>query len=262
MFLSLRSHSYNAHRPMDALVRTIPDKSETFEKSRAEHGMSLSTAFYEIRDLIVHGKLSPGTWIVETDLAEHLGMSRTPVRSAIQWLQREGYILEHKSASKSRMIVAPLTKEDASELYPIVGRIEGLAGRQVAALPVEKRTEIVGKLESLNKQLLRIVRTNDGRSGIFELDAAFHRTIVEAGAGPRLKTLHKTVEPQTERYWRLYASSIMQDLHLSIAEHDDIIEAIQNGDADRIERTLQINWENGLLRLAVVIEMFGERGSF
>jgi DNA-binding GntR family transcriptional regulator len=244
-------------------MRTIPVvKIENFEKSRAEHGMSLSTAFHAIRDLIVHGKLSPGTWIVENDLAEHLGMSRTPVRSAIQWLQREGYILEHKSASKSRMIVAPLTREDAGELYPIVGHIEGLAGRQVATLPIEKRTEIVEQLESLNQQLQRIVTSNEGRSGIFELDAAFHRTIVESGAGPRLKTLHKAVEPQTERYWRLYASSIMQDLHLSIAEHNDIIAAIKDGDADRIERTLQINWENGLLRLAVVIEMFGERGSF
>jgi DNA-binding GntR family transcriptional regulator len=248
---------------MHKRVRKIPvEKIETFEKSRAEHGMSLTTAFYDIRDLIVHGKLSPGTWIVETDLAEHLGMSRTPVRSAIQWLQREGYILEHKSASKSRMIVAPLTKEDASELYPIIGRIEGLAGRQVATLPIEKRAEIVDRVESLNNQLNLIVKTNEGRSGIFELDAAFHRAIVESGAGPRLKALHKAVEPQTERYWRLYASSIMLDLHLSIEEHDAIIKAIKSGDADRIERTLQINWENGLLRLATVMEIFGERGSF
>jgi DNA-binding GntR family transcriptional regulator len=103
--------------------------------SKAEHGTSLLTAFQEIRELIVHGKLSPGTWIVEGDLAERLGMSRTPVRGALNWLQREGYVLEQKSASKSRMFVAPLTKDDAKELYSIVGRIEGLAGRQTAALP-------------------------------------------------------------------------------------------------------------------------------
>ena len=137
---------------------------------------------------------------------------------------------------------------------------QGLAGRQVATLPIEKRAEIVDRLESLNNQLNLIVKTNEGRSGIFELDAAFHRAIVESRAGPRLKALHKAVEPQTERYWRLYASSIMPDLHLSIAEHAGIIKAIKNGDADRIERALQINWENGLLRLATVMEMFGERG--
>jgi len=49
---------------------------------KAVHGNSLRKAFHEIRELIVHGKLSPGSWVVEGDLARHLAMSRTPVRSA------------------------------------------------------------------------------------------------------------------------------------------------------------------------------------
>jgi DNA-binding GntR family transcriptional regulator len=93
------------------------------ERVKAEHGTSLLTAFREIRELIVHGRLSPGTWILEADLAERLNMSRTPVRGAIHWLQREGYILEHRNVSKSRMIVAPLTKEDVNELYLIIGTL-------------------------------------------------------------------------------------------------------------------------------------------
>ena len=64
------------------------------ERVKAEHGTSLLTAFREIRELIVHGRLAPGTWILEADLAERLNMSRTPVRGAIHWLQREGYVLE------------------------------------------------------------------------------------------------------------------------------------------------------------------------
>ena len=69
---------------------------------------------------------------MEADLAERLNMSRTPVRGAIHWLHREGYVLEHRNFSKSRMIVAPLTKEDANELYLIIGNLEGIAGRGVA----------------------------------------------------------------------------------------------------------------------------------
>src|SRR5580658_5035777 len=90
-------------------------------RAKAEHGTSLLSAVREMRELIVHGRLSPGTWILEAELAERLNMSRTPVRGAIQWLQREGYILEHRNLKKSRMIVAPLTKEDANELYLIIG---------------------------------------------------------------------------------------------------------------------------------------------
>src|ERR1035441_9781079 len=96
-------------------------KSPTKRAAKAEHGTSVGIAFQRVRDLIVHGKLAPGTWIVEGDLCEHLNMSRTPVRGALYLLQREGYVIEHRNASKSRMIVAPLTKEDASELYPIIG---------------------------------------------------------------------------------------------------------------------------------------------
>jgi DNA-binding GntR family transcriptional regulator len=232
-------------------------------KSKAEHGMSLRTAFQEIRELIVHGKLSPGTWIVEGDLADRLGMSRTPVRGALHWLQREGYVLEQKNVSKSRMIVAPLTQEDAGELYSIIGRIEGLAGRRTAALPKAARMEITQQLKKYNQQLDEIVKARLAKAGgIFEFDRNFHRTIIESGAGPRLLALHKAVEPQAERYWRLYASSIIHDLHRSIAEHDEIIAAIAEGNADRVERGLQRNWEKGAERLASVIEVFGERGSW
>lgn len=237
--------------------------SRNRSKAKAEHGMSLQVAFNRIRELIVHGQLSPGTWIVEAEMAERLGMSRTPVRSAVQWLQREGYILEYKNASKSRMVVAPLTREDAGELYSIIGHVEGLAGRRVAALPRPRRAEITKQLKLLNGQLQEILTGRSSQSaGIFDIDREFHRTVIQAGAGARLLSLHKAIEPQAERYWRLYASSIINDLHLSIAEHEAIIDAVTGGDAERLERALQKNWENGLVRLERVIEIFGERGSW
>ncbi|HTJ30887.1 MAG TPA: GntR family transcriptional regulator [Acidobacteriaceae bacterium] len=229
---------------------------------KAEHGTSLMTAFQEIRELIVHGKMSPGTWIVEADLAERLNMSRTPVRAAIHWLQREGYVLEQRNVSKSRMIVAPLTKEDATELYLIIGRLEGIAGRGAAQLLVEEREKLATQLEAINQQLSEIAN-GKGRTGdIFELDRNFHRAIVQAGAGARLATLHGAVEPQAERYWRLYASSIITDLHTSIKEHITIVNALRAGDAAGVEAGLQDNWSKGAERLGHVIDIFGERGSW
>src|ERR1700744_359972 len=94
-------------------MRSNPGNGKQSTQSKTDHGNSLRKALHEIRELIVHGRLSPGSWIVEADLARHLAMSRTPVRSALHWLQREGYVIEHKNARKSRMVVAPLTKEDA-----------------------------------------------------------------------------------------------------------------------------------------------------
>src|ERR1700728_3507426 len=212
-------------------MRSNAGSSKQSPRSKNDHGNSLRKAFHEIRELIVHGRLSPGSWIVEADLARHLAMSRTPVRSALHWLQREGYVIEYKNVSKSRMVVAPLTKEDASELYSIIGHVEGLAGRQIVSLRKTERAEVVRKLKEINEQLRAIPDANPPRpAAIFDLDRSFHRTIVESGAGPRLLVLHRAIEPQAERYWRLYASGILSNLHVSLAEHDKIVAAISAGD--------------------------------
>lgn len=233
------------------------------QTKKAEHGTSVGVAFHRIRDLIVHAKLAPGTWIVEGDLCDHLDMSRTPVRGALFLLQREGYVIESRNGSKSRMIVAPMTKEDANELYPIIGRLEGLAGRRAAALAQHERQALAAELKLVNDKLDQIARDR-GYHGpdIFDLDHEFHRLLLAAGSGPRLTTLHRAIEPQTERYWRLYASSIIGELHVSVAEHEEIIAALLAGDPDRLERALCTNWENGCKRLARVIDLFGERGSW
>jgi DNA-binding GntR family transcriptional regulator len=242
---------------------TALPKSASKKATKAEHGTSVSLAFQRIRDLIVHAKLAPGTWIVEGDLCDHLNMSRTPVRAALYLLQREGYVVESRNGSKSRMTVAPMTKEDANELYPIIGRLEGLAGRRAAALPQEVREALAAKLKAVNDKLAQIARDR-GYHGpdIFDLDHEFHRLLLAGGSGPRLTTLHRAIEPQTERYWRLYASSIISELHVSVAEHEAIIGALLEGDPDRLERALCINWENGCKRLARVIDLFGERGTW
>jgi DNA-binding GntR family transcriptional regulator len=222
------------------------------------------TTYQQLRELIVRGRLAPGGRIIETDLANRLGVSRTPVRDALRLLQQEGFVLSDSAGGfKSRLTVAPLTKEDARELYRIVGRVEGMAARQTAELEPAARAELAEKLKSLNHGLRDLAHTGRGDPNrIFKLDLSFHRSIVEASAGPRLLTLHNGIQPQTERYWRLYASAIVDRLGISVAEHAQIVQAIEDGDGDAAERGVQINWENGAQRLCKVIDSLGERGSW
>src|SRR5256885_13882189 len=147
----------------------------------AQRGNSLKFVFHEIRELIIHGKLSPGTWIIEADLADRLGFSRTPVRGALHWLQREGYVMASGNSTKSRLIVAPLTKEDAKELYSIIGHIEGLGARLTAQLPAARRNKLIRSLKEINDGLadLASARRMDPNR-IFDLDLSFHSQIVEA----------------------------------------------------------------------------------
>jgi DNA-binding GntR family transcriptional regulator len=231
--------------------------------TKIENTSSVTKAFQELRELIVRGNLPPGAWIVEAEIAERLGLSRTPIRGALQWLHREGYVVEHKGNRKARIVVAPLTREDARELYLIVGHLEALAGTMAVTLPATTRAKLADELAALNEQLNVIAsqRPVDPRQ-VFDLDKAFHRRIIEAGAGARLEALHNAVRPQVERYWRLYASSIISELHVSVSEHNDIVRAIRKGDAKGVHDALQRNWTGGYDRISRLIEIFGERGSW
>lgn len=230
----------------------------------AKRADSVTAAFLELRQLIVQGLIAPGSWVLEAQFADRLGLSRTPIRGAIQLLEREGFIVEQKRGTKkSRLCISPLTKEDAQELYTIAATIEGLAGTLTAALPNEQRQKLCEELKDLNRRLRGIATSKkvDLRE-VFDLDTRFHDEIVAASAGPRLLNIHRMIKPQIERYWRLYAHTIVHELHLSVSEHEEIIAAIGNGNAKAAERALANNWKKGAERIRSVIDLFGERGSW
>jgi DNA-binding GntR family transcriptional regulator len=219
--------------------------------------------YQKLRELIVRGQLAPGTRIVETDVASKLGMSRTPVRSALQRLQQEGYIVHSRSLRQSRPTVAPLTKEDAAELFSIVAEIEGLASRFATALRPANRGALSAELVAINTRLRKASKAKTPNHDLlWELDERFHRRYVEAGAGPRLRALHDAVKPQAERYERLYVSLLAHDMRPSINEHAAIARAIKSGDPDVAQLAVQTNWRNAAERLGEVIDRVGERGKW
>jgi DNA-binding GntR family transcriptional regulator len=228
----------------------------------AENVNSVTRAFRELRELIVQGNLAPGGWVVESELAERLGVSRTPIRGALDWLRREGYIVEQAGKRRARIIVAPLTQDDARELYRIVGHLEVLAGSLVAAMPARERGRIADTLAAMNTELHAVRGRHADLRQVFDIDKRFHMAIIDAGAGRRLAALHASVRPQVDRYWRLYASSIINELGQSVAEHNDIVVSVRKGDANAVQRALDQNWNGGFERIRGLIEMFGERGSW
>lgn len=218
-------------------------------------------AYRQLREAIVHGRLAPGTRVVETELAERFGISRTPVRAALQRLHQEGYIATTQGSS--RPLVAPLTREDAAELFDIVAEIEGLAARRAADKPVEERTALMAELKKINDEYLRVAQgERPDPNLLFDLDTHFHRTYVEAGAGPRLLRLHNAIKPQAERYVRLYISALTDEIATSVAEHSVIVVTIGAGDPDQAQAAVTTNWRNAAQRLARVITSLGERGSW
>jgi DNA-binding GntR family transcriptional regulator len=226
-------------------------------------GDGSSTVYQLLRERIVRGRLAPGTRLIEREVAIHLGVSRTPVRAALERLRQEGYIVGTGSSMLTRATVAPLTNDDAREIYQIVALIEGLAAREAATKPRALRLTMTRDMRDSNTQFRSAaqVRLPDA-DWLHDLDTAFHHRYVEVGAGPRLLTLHHAVKPQAERYGRIYTSTLVSEVATSAAEHDAIIKALEVGDPDGAERAVQTNWGNAALRLARVISTVGERGTW
>ena len=203
----------------------------------------------------MQGAVDPGSRIVETEIATRLGVSRTPVREALQRLQQEGYVVGARGAQQSRLTVAPLTSEDVHELLDIVGALEGLGARRAASLDPADRGLLVDDLRASNEEFARAGRAVPlDHSRLYDADERLHRRIVEAGIGPRLVALHDAVKPQAERYIRMYIRLLTGDLEASVREHDAIIDAIADGRADDAQRAVELNWRHAAERLSRVIE--------
>lgn len=229
----------------------------------APHGSRPEQVYARLRDLIVDGLLAPGSRIVETEIATRLGVSRTPVREALQRLQQEGYVMGSPGAQQSRLTVAPLTRDDVYELLNIVGALEGMGARNAALLTQQERRALVRELRALNADFLNAGKSTPiDHSGLYDVDERFHRRIIEASAGPRLIALHDAVKPQAERYIRMYISMLTNDIRASAQEHDVIIGAIEEGRAEQAEIAVEANWRHAADRLSNVIALAGERGSW
>lgn len=92
-------------------------------------------AYHLLRDWIVKGKLEPGQKLRDKELAERLGVSRTPIREALLRLEDEGLV---QTKANSTTLVAPLDLHNALNLYSIVWTLEGLAMKQAFELITHK----------------------------------------------------------------------------------------------------------------------------
>lgn len=219
--------------------------------------------YAEIRDMIVSGRLAPGARLVEAELAAHFGVSRTPLREVLRRLEQEGNVTRTPTARQTRLVVSPMTREDARELFHVVAALDGLGARDAAGLSSKARATLFRKLRDINTALgtASKARRPDHHT-LVALDESFHRTYVHAAAGPRLRLLYDAVKPQAERYERLYVSFLTNELSTSVTEHDRIVRAIRDGNASEAQRAAQANWQNAAERLAGVIARSGERGAW
>ncbi len=223
----------------------------------------ISPAAYErLRELVVDGRLGPGAPLIEADLSKRLGVSRTPVRAALQRLRQEGFVVASPVGEALRPIVAPLTADDLGEVFLMAGAFEAVAARTAAGLDTRRRDRLAAALERASGGLegAGSAQTPDRRTAA-ERRAHFHRLVAGAGTGPRLRGELDVLNPQADRYLRAYDPAFL-GLAEALAEQRAIAAAVRAGDGNTAAQAVASHWRRASERLRPVIAAAGEQGTW
>ncbi|MDN3522770.1 GntR family transcriptional regulator [Halomonas ramblicola] len=192
---------------------------------------SLAEEAYEaLHDLIVHGRLAPGQRLVEPELCEQLGISRTPLREALKMLANDGLVTLRRNRNAQVSLIDP---QELEHLFEVEAGLESLA----ATLAAERMT--ASELKRLEKLQLRLEKLLDqgDRDAYFALNQRIHALIVSGAKNPVLERTHRRLLGQLERA-RYLALDQLGRWEQSTEEHREILEALKARDGERAGRCL------------------------
>ena len=178
----------------------------------------------DIRNKIIHRQMFPGNRIIEEDLAQELGTSRTSIRSALQLLRQDGFI--EIIPNRGSFVVQP-TMEDIIALYDIRLTLE------VGAIKAAVEHADADTIKHLERNLKQQAELNDSFSisAYSDLNREFHWQIAKSSHNPYYERFLAEVYNKVEVYMLFYDKSI--DNSYSYASHEEMLAAIREHDVER-----------------------------
>lgn len=204
---------------------------------------------------IVEGTLRPGEKLNDSQLAEALGVSRTPIREALQVLEIQGFV-EMRPGKETR--VTPLKKDDVHRIYPPLAALEATAA-ELAARSIGD--EQLMQLEEINHKFAQALQ--DGLAfAAMEQDEAFHHLIVQSTSNPYLEQFTAVLEKHTRRFKALFLENPLLPSNPSVEEHRKIIHALRARDPKQAHQIMKQNWirpMNDILHRVETMDKEGEQ---
>ncbi|MGW0092854.1 GntR family transcriptional regulator [Streptomyces sp. NPDC003328] len=192
----------------------------------------LNAAYDHVRAAILDGSLTPGSRVTVRPLTEKLGLSPTPIKTALAALEREGFLI---AVPHRGYFVPEAGTDDLLELYELREAVDGLAARRTAVAP--DHNQIATQLRQLLTEQREAIEANNlNRYG--ELDLEFHRLIWEGSGSRRLIPIAENLIAQVRLGNRLSARAPGR-LSVAVDEHEAILEAIGKGDPRAAERHIR-----------------------
>ena len=196
--------------------RLIPIKLDGYKPLR-------DIVFETLREAIINQTLKPGERLMEIQLAEEMGVSRTPVREAIRKLELEGLVV---MVPRKGAYVAGISMKDIHEVYELRSALEALAASLAAVRITDE------ELEEMERQMVREAKETEENNlqGIVSIDTTFHDLLYQAAHNQRLGQFINILQEQLQRF-RAATLSRPGRSKYALEEHKKIVEALANKDA-------------------------------
>ena len=171
-----------------------------------------------VRDLIIEGKLEPGSRIDEAQLIAELGVSRTPFREALRTLAAEGLVIVRPSKGS---VVCKLTPKDVFEMLQVLGQLEKLAGE----LACEQASDAdVAGLVALHDQMMDCYRIRD-RLPYYKLNQEFHSRLAVLSGNETLRDMQANIQARLKRI-RYIGNEKPEYWAGAVADHEEMVKAL------------------------------------
>jgi DNA-binding GntR family transcriptional regulator len=205
--------------------------------------------FNTIREAIIVGELKPGERLMEVQLADKMGVSRTPVREAIRKLELEGLVemLPRKGAH-----VADLSVKDIMDVLEVRSTLDGLASSLSASRITD---EEIKELKHLNNQFENYIEKGNTQ-GMIKKDVEFHDVIYRSSRNDKLIQISNNLREQVQRFRVIYIKDYSSSREL-IKEHADIYEAITLRDPEAAMKLAQKHIKNQEVAIIKAIKKNG-----
>ncbi|HRP98831.1 MAG TPA: GntR family transcriptional regulator [Terrimesophilobacter sp.] len=210
----------------------------------------------ELRDRIVTGQLPPGTRLLQEDLAKELQVSRTPLREAFRVLENERYL---STSNHNRTVeVVTLSPDDLRDMYQLREVIDGLAAR------LASQRGLSTELQSEARELLDDMSTTSASPfdplRRTKAHGAFHSLIVRASGNSQLQGLEPLIRRSASAFYLPFVNdpaivqlakeqehnSLQKYMNDADDQHEAILAAVLDGDAEEAERLAQEHARRGL----------------
>jgi DNA-binding GntR family transcriptional regulator len=198
-------------------------------------------ALTALRAAITSGELEPGRHLVETELSEMLQISRGTLREALRQLEQEGLL---SAGPRGRLSVRHLDEKEIRDIFSVRAALESLAARTLCELP--DRQLVSSKLRAAIEAMT--AAENSSLQERVETDLEFHRTLCRLTGNETLLHSWESLEGSI-RMSIMFAGQERGIKNMSVDRHNEIVDAIETGDASLARNTIREHMDTAAANL-------------